>query len=466
MKRRHFLIGSGATLALATLPVRLSAGNDAFRLHAAPASRNLVGEQYGDTEVWAYNGRIPGPVLRYRQGEELHVKVENGLPQGTTVHWHGIRLPHAMDGVPHLTQPPIEPGDTFVYRFPLPDAGTYWYHPHASSSEQLGRGLSGVLIVEEPDPYPVDRELIWLLDDWRLNPDASIREDFGHRHDESHAGRIGNTVTINGRLPQDVELRPGERLRLRLVNGANARVFQLDFGDLAPWVIATDGHPVQPWQPDDGRVVLGPSMRADLLLDVPPNARAPITVVDDFYPQRAYELVNLVVAGEPQRTSPPDDIPRLRPNPLPEPDLEQAGEHEILLTGGAMGGMHEAYLDGVLLSMRELVQAGKFWAMNGVTAHGHHMRPMLTLKLNASYRIRLVNDTAWPHPMHLHGHTFRVLSRNGRVLEHEEWRDSVLLNARETVEIGLVADNPGDWMFHCHVLEHQESGMMGLFRVA
>ncbi|MCH8505316.1 MAG: multicopper oxidase family protein [Ectothiorhodospiraceae bacterium] len=466
MNRREFLQGSAILLAAGGLPLKLWAADERFRLRAAPGTSNLVGAEYGDTGVWSYNGQIPGPVLRYRQGDTLEVMVENALPQPTTVHWHGIRLPHAMDGVPHLTQPPIEPGETFTYRFPLPDAGTYWYHPHAASSEQLGRGLSGVLIVEEPEPYPVDRELIWLLDDWRLNPDASIRDDFGHRHDESHAGRIGNTVTINGRLPRDVELHPGERLRLRLVNGANARVFQLDFGELAPWVIATDGHPVEPWQPDNGLIVLGPSMRADLLLDVPPDTRQAFTLVDDFYPQRAYELVTLTFTGGPQRSVSNGAIPRLPANPLPEPDLEHATEHEILLTGGAMGGMHEAYLDGKLLSMRELVQAGRFWALNGIAAHGHHMEPLLTLELDASYRIRLVNDTAWPHPMHLHGHAFRVLRRNGEPLGHEEWRDSVLLNARETAEIALVADNPGDWMFHCHVLEHQESGMMGIVRVA
>ena len=161
----------------------------------------LVPEPHPETDIWSYNDSAPGPEIRVRQGDRLRVTVENGLDEATTIHWHGIRLPNAMDGVPYITQPPIEPGGSFVYEYTLPDAGTYWYHPHQRSYEQSGRGMHGALIVEERNPVRVDRDVVWVLGDWRLNRDASIRGGFGRFMDVSHNGRVGNTVTINGRDP-------------------------------------------------------------------------------------------------------------------------------------------------------------------------------------------------------------------------------------------------------------------------
>src|SRR3546814_1309629 len=129
----------------------------------APDYVPLVGAHHPETEVWGYNGTTPGPEIRLRRGDRLRVLVENRLDEETTVHWHGIRLPNAMDGVPHLTQKPIGPGETFAYAFDLPDDGTYWYHPHQRSFEQVGRGLYGALIVEEREPIRVDREVVWVL---------------------------------------------------------------------------------------------------------------------------------------------------------------------------------------------------------------------------------------------------------------------------------------------------------------
>jgi FtsP/CotA-like multicopper oxidase with cupredoxin domain len=147
---------------------------------ASPGRAPLVGGSYPETPVWSYNGAVPGPEIRVRQGERLRVTVENQLAEGTTVHWHGLRVPNAMDGVPHLTQKPIAAGETFVYEFEVPDAGTYWYHPHQRSFEQVGRGLYGPLIVEERERIQVDRDVTWVLDDWRLLQDTQISDDFGN----------------------------------------------------------------------------------------------------------------------------------------------------------------------------------------------------------------------------------------------------------------------------------------------
>ncbi len=455
LTRRDFLLATAAGAGLALLPSAAMAAPRALR--AREANMALAGAAYPQTGVWAYEGSVPGPELRFRQGERLKIEVENLLPADTTVHFHGIRLPNAMDGVPDLTQPPIAArGGKFVYEFTLPDAGTYWYHPHLGSPEQVGRGLYGALVVEEAAPPPVDRDLVWVLGDWRLDREARIVGDFGNFMDASHAGRIGNTVTVNGAVREAFEVRAGERLRLRLVNAANARIFGLDFRGHDPLVIALDGHPVEPHRPEGGRVVLGPAMRADLLLDAAGELGRAYPVVDDFYRRHAYRLLDLGYAKETLRGGRAGGgLATMTPNTMPEPELDRAERHRVVFGGGMMGNMP------MMGRMR-----GAAWTVNGapIAEHDHH--PILTLGLGRSCVMDLVNDTQWHHPIHLHGHAFRVISRNGRATRYREWLDTALLAPRERAEIAFVADNPGDWMFHCHVLEHQVSGMMAVIRVA
>ena len=468
--RRRLLLSGGAVAAAGLLPrlLRSARGEEPpHRLTAGPGRVRLVGGEHPETAVWAYDGAVPGPEIRVRQGDRLRVAVTNRLAEETTVHWHGVRVPNAMDGVPHLTQKPIGVGETFIYEFDLPDAGTYWYHPHQRSFEQVGRGLYGALIVEEPKPIQVDRDVTWILDDWRLRSDASISDDFGNMMDRSHNGRVGNTVTVNGQVPDAFPVRAGERVRLRLVNAANARIFRLNFRDHRPTVIAVDGQPVEPHEPEGGRMVLAPAMRIDLVIDMTgaPGSRA--TIVDDFYRDLAYRLVDLAYGDQrPLREHPLDAPVRLPRNPLPEPDLATAERHGVVFTGGMMGMMGGAMMGGRTVDMRAMMRQGMAWAINGVAASGHVMDPIFTLARGRSCVIAMANDTAWHHPMHLHGHAFRVLSRNGQPTRFREWQDTVLLAPRERVEIAFVADNPGDWMFHCHILEHQAAGMMSVIRVA
>jgi FtsP/CotA-like multicopper oxidase with cupredoxin domain len=470
LDRRTLLAGGGSMLAAAAWPG--AARGEAppvrqFKLLAAPARVPLVGPPHAATAVWCYGGAVPGPEIRVRQGERVRVQVENRLQEETTVHWHGIRLPNAMDGVPHLTQKPIAPGETFTYEFACPDAGTFWYHPHQRSHEQVGRGLSGALIVEEARPPAVDRDITWVLTDWRLSGDASISDDFGHMHDVSHNGRIGNTVTVNGSVRESFAVRAGERIRLRLINAASARIFGLEFRDHVPRIIALDGQPVAPHAAAGNRIVIGPAMRADVVIDMTGRPGERFRVVDAYYRNLQYRLLDLVYDdAAPLRDAPPGEIALLPANPLSEPDLAKAERHRVVLGGGMMGGMTSAILDGKRVDIRTLFHNGLIWAINGVAAKGHVHEPLLTLERNRSYVLELVNDTVWHHPMHLHGHSFRIISRNGTSTAHREWGDTVLLDPRERAEIAFVADNPGDWMFHCHILEHQVGGMMGVFRVA
>ena len=455
ISRRHVLCTGAAFTAISALsPARVAMAGpteDPFLLRAAAGQAALRPAPYGSTDVWSYNGSLPGPEIRVRQGDRIRVLARNGLNEGTTVHWHGIRTPNAMDGVPFLTQDPIPVGGEFLYEFDALDAGTFWYHPHQRSSEQVGRGLYGPLIVEEANPIRVDRDLTWMLDDWRMTGDGQIATDFGSRHDAMHGGRIGNSVTINGQIPDRIAVRSGERIRLRLVNAANARIFGLDFGGLAPVVVALDGQPVSPHVPDDDIVVVGPAMRVDLVIDMTGKPGESLTITDVFYRDLEYRLVDLAYGPDRLRDAVPDWSMELPPNPLAEPDMQAATRHQIIFNGGMMGQM---MMGGGMGSMMEQMREGNMWFINGKAATGHMMDPLLVLPQGTSHVLQMDNRTAWHHPMHLHGHSFRVITRNGQPTRHREWQDTVLMAPEERVEIAFVADNPGDWMFHCHILEH------------
>lgn len=479
---RRELIRAGAGFVVATVlikPPGAIAAHNEYRLAPGTARARLKGESGPITDVWAYDGFVPGPEIRLRQGQPARIVVKNLLAEGTTVHWHGIRLPNAMDGVPGLTQPPIEPGQTFVYEFTPPDAGTFWYHPHANSLQQLGRGLAGALIVEEAEPVRVDRDVLWVLADWRLDSEGGIVPGFGNRMEAAMSGRVGNTVTLNGHVPGDQLVRAGERIRLRLVNASLARIMALRFQGHRPVVVATDGQPCDPHEPDGERLMLGPAMRLDVIIDMPGTPGSRHAVIDDFYDGLAYELTSLAYSAQPPLREQPLDAPlRLPSNPLPEPDIGNAKRLELALQGGMMsgmgakmmggGGMMTQGMGGMSGGMGSGMHGRAIWSINGMsmTGDGHAgMPPMVTLAEGVSHLVAMRNETAWWHPMHLHGFSFRVLKRNGLQVPHKQWADTILLAPRDTVEVAFVADHPGDWMLHCHVTDHQTAGLMTVLRV-
>ncbi len=475
ISRRQFV---GVLAAPLILVGPAEARPQSFRLRAAPGKAPLVAPKGPPTQAWLYNGMSPGPVIRARQGDTLRVEVENALEEQTTVHWHGLRIPVEFDGVPVLSQDPIPPGETFSYDLSFADAGTFWYHPHFNSAEQVGRGLHGVLIVDEPEEavwgLDADREVLWTLDDWRLDREAQIAP-FKQFHDLSHGGRIGNVVTVNGSIDSVELVRAGERIRLRLVNVANATTFRPKFKGLNAWLIALDGHPVAPRELGEEGVLLGAGQRADLILDMTMKPGESAEVIDDaFGEEYRYRLMEFAASEEParsvERREPPAALPA---NPVPRPSLAAARQHSIVFEGGAMGGLGGARLmdgmmsEGRFLSMREMAQLGWFWSINGFIAGDvYSSQPILDLELGGSHVVEFVNNTAFPHPIHLHGHSFFVLGPDGQNLDGAPTRDTVLMAPSEATKIAFVADNPGPWMLHCHILEHQEAGMMGIVMVS
>jgi len=412
MKRRLFLQWSGlSTLSFGLRPAYATGTNDSvIELTTKLGKVNIVGPKFPATDVWGFNGQVPGTPIRIRRGQSVDALVRNELTVPTAVHWHGIRLPNAMDGVAGLTQPAIQPGDSFRYRFTPPDAGTYWYHSHVNAYEQVGRGLYGPLVIEEEDPPAVDRDLVWMIDDWRLRDDASISNDFGSGHDRSHAGRIGNVPTVNGRFRDIVKVRTGERIRLRLINASNARNFALTFGDLNPSVIAIDGQAVNPFQTKEP-IVVGAAGRVDLILDMSGDPGSSMPVVDSFY-RESFDLTKFVYDEKPLRESALSHAIDLASPELAEPDLSNAEEHVVTIAGGAMGGLRRAKIDGEWLGLREIAQQGYVWAINDVVGNKLDMPPLIDTKKGRSIRLTLRNETAFPHPMHLHGHHMKLLSIN------------------------------------------------------
>jgi FtsP/CotA-like multicopper oxidase with cupredoxin domain len=459
LSRRAFLETAGAAGLVAAgcaFPGRVFASVPET-LEARTGTARLAPAEYQPTPIWGYDGGVPGPTITVKQGARVDRRFLNSLPQPSTVHWHGIRIDNAMDGVPELTQAAVAPGDSFDYGFTAPDAGTYWYHPHNRTWEQLARGLYGALIVEEPDAPDVDRDEVLLIDDWRLTEKAEIAENLGAMHDWSHGGRIGNWITVNSDGYWKSTAKRNERLRLRLVNVANARIFSLSLAGLDGWIVALDGQPLETPQ-RAGRFVMAPAQRVDLIVDVTGETEASI-VSHERNGSYAIATFELTESSAARRKEPAAPLP---PNPMAQVGpLKTARRAELLMEGGAMGGMMGAMMGGRSMDMRSLVQQGKVWAFNGRADMPEE--PLISAALGETVRIRIENRTGWPHAMHLHGYHFRKVLEDGTL---GAWRDTTLMQAEESFEIAFVADNPGNWLLHCHMVEHSASGMMTWIRVA
>lgn len=456
INRRGFLTGmllAGAGVAGIGCGLRLTRDNEAgvdYTLIAEEAPIQLLDNHL--TPALTYNGAYPAPVLHAKQGERLRVKLINKLCQPTTIHWHGLRLENAMDGVPYLTQAPVLPGESFIYDFLCPDAGTFWYHPHMHSIEQLGRGLTGCLIVQEATPVAFDADVLLQLRNWHLKDDGQFDAMTSHRH-AARSGTLGNHATVNGKVKPVIDIPAGGVVRLRMANIDNTRVYQLSLKDYPAQVLAEDGNPLTPY-PLTARST-GAGMRLDVGFIAPENIGEDVIVYDKkgrwyFELCRLRTVASSIKPGE-------KIIPALPAHHIPEPDLSNAEAIDLTFEW-----------DGALTPADENGNAHPvFWTINRQAWMDHQQlpEPLAKLTLGKSYIFNLYNASPHEHPIHLHGQTFKILRSNKRKIT-PYFSDTILLDSNERAQIAFVADNPGKWMFHCHVIEHMDTGLMGYIEIA
>jgi FtsP/CotA-like multicopper oxidase with cupredoxin domain len=406
LSRRDVVAGAAISAACSILPARAQQKSSApFRIlhaRAGAASAGAGGPLFG------YDGTVPGPVLRARQGDELRVRLFNELAEPTSVHWHGIRLPNAMDGVSDLTQPPVAPGASFDYSFRPPDAGTFWYHAH--SPRQADGGLYGALLVEEPEPVDADRDIVLLLG----TSDAA----------QTHA-----LTLVNGIIQPDIPVQAGERVRLRLINATGARGLSPKIQGHTPWVMAIDGQPLEPFLPHEGRVGLAPGSRVDLFLDASAAAGAIIPIVSGIRDEAPIARLVYQTGGTTSR--------RLGSQPRPLPN-------------------------NALPARIDLKNALRAEMRIGVAA-GQNAVPIFSVRRGRPVSLGLQNPSGHPHVVHLHGHHFRLLDRLDDGWK-PYWLDTLVVGELGE-RIAFVADNPGKWLIESRMLDRSDSGAAVWFAV-
>ncbi|WP_233468398.1 multicopper oxidase family protein [Zooshikella ganghwensis] len=462
ISRRQFIKSTIATSLMSQLPVQLWADDSSphydYILTAEPAEINLIAE--ATTAAWGFNGQFPAPVLYAQQDQPIRIKFINKLNEPTTIHWHGLRIPIAMDGVPFLSQPPIPPGGSFIYEFTPPDAGTFWYHPHMNSTEQLGRGLVGAFIVRERQAQAFAEDITCVLKNWHIDQQGQIKRLSIPRY-AARMGTPGRWPTVNGLHQPTFDVPAGEWVRLRLLNVDNTLTYRLHIPNAQAYILAIDGCPLATPRPLTEHP-MGPGMRLDLGFIAPSKGTSWEVWHGEHYPLLS---LHSTVSSQVSKTPLPStlsegqhSVPSLPMNPIPEPDLENAEKVNFIFEWAGA------------LTPTAQQKKGKhtFWTINKRAWEGMSKdsipAPLVTLERGKSYIFTLKNITQYHHPIHLHGHSFTVLTSDKRkIIPYQT--DTVLLGKNESAQIAFVADNPGRWMFHCHVIDHMKTGLMGYVTV-
>jgi FtsP/CotA-like multicopper oxidase with cupredoxin domain len=450
-------------------PLKLEEGKtDSIRLVAAERPTALPCFGGRRLPMWTFSDGAWPPVIHLKLGEKLDVTLENNLPrpdETTSIHWHGSRLPNNQDGVPYLVQEPVPPGESFRYTFMPPDTGTFFFHTHCNTVEQLGRGLQGVLIVDGDTTEPYDADEVLFIRDWQVDGVAAEFNPFFTLRGAGRAGTYGTLRTVNGVVNPQIKLPAAGDCRLRLINGDPTRVMRLSIEDGEAAIIALDGFAIPPVELSTW--VLGPAMRIDLVLRAPQNGAVAKLIDNAGSPNRA-ELAHFVGTGEPRTAAEFDPAP-LHAVRITPPDLANATRMSFTFQASETGKFVSRPEESLGSPIGPLcLSAQNFWTVNSRgwpdRDHKRLPPPLAYLDRNGSYIFTLKNTTSFAHPIHIHGHTFKLLSSD-KLERPEHHTDTLLLMPEETAEVAFVADNPGDWMFHCHVIEHQETGMMSYLRI-
>jgi FtsP/CotA-like multicopper oxidase with cupredoxin domain len=396
-------------------------------------------EEGHDGLLYAYNGLNPGPVIRAKVGDELTVNFRNELDAPTTIHWHGIKVPFDMDGVTWRGAP-IEPGETFQYQFTLSHAGTFWYHPHFNTDRQVDGGLYGALIVENPDEPTTDDERLLIFDtahefdEARSTLPDGLMGRTGHGH-----GRRKALWLINGEpAPVKIKYPGGSTVRVRMINVSSSGYVDLSWPDIRQ-IAADQG--LFPSMQHPENIVLGPGDRAEVEWQI---SR------DDFDVDNAAWSLNGGSSYEPAETLLEVEV---------ENPADRAADINWPFTGQAVSA-DPGYMD-ILYALSGSDRTG-IWLING------ERFPDVTIsqvEYGAEVIIEVRNLSPTEHPFHLHGLQFEVLSKNGRPSPYQMIEDTFNLRIRDQVRLKVLADNPGFWMTHCHILPHAGDGMMTVLQV-
>ncbi|MCK6544752.1 multicopper oxidase family protein [Myxococcota bacterium] len=423
----------------AVVHVELVAQTSTVELGAGKVGRGL----------WTFSGSVPGPLIRARRGDRVRVDFVNQLPTPTTIHWHGVRVPIEMDGTPGASQPEVEPGERFTYDFVVPDAGLYWYHPHVDSAASVGFGLYGALLVSEPpgsveDQLPAD-ELVLVLSDVSLRADGTLLPADAGGELGTLFGREGETILVNGKVRPTLGARAGRAQRWRIVNAARSRYFQLELAGHTFTRIGGDGGRMNSAVVEP-RILVIPGERADVLVTPTGNPGEILKLrwipYDRGYGSTEYREAEDVL------TIALDARPAVAPAVIPN-------------VGAAIAPLDPAGAIPVSLHLEQLSTDGKLvLGINGLPSWD---APPIEARIGDTLRFDVTNGMDWAHPFHLHGFFFQVLDEGGAPRAPIEWKDTV--DVPKLGQISVVArfdERPGMWMFHCHILDHADAGMMGM----
>lgn len=476
--------------------IRRLADGDTLDLTAGPVRRVIKGKEL---LMLGYNGQYPGPLLRVHQGATIYVRFHNHTRHPTTVHWHGLRLDNAFDGVPGITQEPVEPGGDFLYKVRFPDAGLYWYHPHVREDFQQDLGLYGNMRVAPADSgyyNPVNSEEVVILDDLLLDGDSVV--PYGEASaNYMFMGRFGNTMLVNGAPHYERRVQRGEVVRFFLTNVSNTRTFNLSFGDLPVKVIGSDvsKYEHEVWADN---IVIAPAERYIVEVQFPKADTVAFTNtvqginhrMGSFFTQTD-TLGRVVVRDPPVDRDLSASFNELRPNPAVIDEIEAYRDefdgpvdHELVLRLEASNvptvvdqlmRLDATYFNPVewagTMPMMNWASTGHEvqWILEDPETGRRNMGIDWRFETGDVVKIRITNDRrsfhAMQHPIHIHGQRFLVLSHNGVPNDNLVWKDTVLVPVGTSVEILLELTNPGTWMAHCHIAEHLESGMKMAFEV-
>jgi FtsP/CotA-like multicopper oxidase with cupredoxin domain len=488
---------SGNNLPLAVSPAVVELKNGGtYNLVAGFVQKEIGSRTY---RMLAYNGSIPGPLIKVMQGAEVTINFTNNTDIETTIHSHGIRLDNRFDGTPPLTQEPIKPGQSFAYKIKFPDAGMYWYHPHVREDYAQELGLYGnYFVAPKSETYwnLVNREVPLFLDDILIEDGKILLSKEGA--DRTLMGRFGNVMLVNGETDYRLEVKKGETIRFYVTNAANTRPFRFTIRGVRMKLVGGDGGAYEKETWTDG-VTLGPSERAviEMLFEKPGSY-----AIENRTPDKTYTLGNINVSDEPVDASYAAQFEKLSTHhetiasidPLRqyfgrEPDkrlaltidlmdnmqqmMSGSGEHgsgHMMQNGQMMGGSPggiEWEDANQMMNMMSDADTVK-WKIVDQDTGKENMDIDWSFKLGEPVKIRIWNDPNSMHPMqhpiHFHGQQFLVLDRNGTKEGNLVWKDTVFIPAGEYVDILLDVSNPGDWMVHCHIAEHLEAGMMFAFK--